>query len=233
MRVGYQRNRLGFGSRRLALAAWAAGISVALMLSASGEALAAGASNVVPGNGKVAGHGYGYWLQRSWQATFSASPPANPCQSLTSSGQRVGYLTLKTLAPGTDHYTCNEAAGRPIYVVGLSNECSTLKGDHGKFGTSDQQLKRCARALFVEGAKDTTTVDGQSVNVDTLVAATGEYAVHVPKNNPFGISPGKGRSAAYGFGLLLTGFAKGTHIIHTLWGIGTEKWDITFTVHVH
>ena len=232
MSLDYQRTRLRFGSRRLAPAALAAGIGVALMLSASGEAFAAGANNVVPADGKVAGHGYGYWLQRSWQATFSASPPANPCQALTANGQRVGYLTLKTLAPGTDRYTCSEPAGRPMYVVGLSNECSTFKGDHGPFGTSDQQLKRCARALFAV-AVETTTIDGHSVNVDKLVAATGAYAVHSTKKNPFGIAPGKGRSAAYGFGLLLTGFAKGTHVIHTLARIGTEKWDITFTVHVH
>ncbi|MBV9325571.1 MAG: hypothetical protein JO352_17505 [Chloroflexi bacterium] len=73
----------------------------------------------------------------------------------------------------------------------------------------------------------------RSVDVDKLVAATGAYAVHVPKNNPLGIAPGSGRSAADGFGVLLTGFAKGTHIIHTRWSIGTSKWDITFTVRVH
>jgi hypothetical protein len=231
MRVGYRRIPLRFPSRHLAAAVLAAGIGSALVLSASGEAFAAGANNVVPAKGKIAGHGYGYWLQRSWQATFSASPPANPCKSLIANGQRVGYLTLKTTAPGTHRYTCSEPAERPMYVVGLSNECSTFKGDHGKFGTSDQQLKRCARALF-DGAKDATTIDGHPVNVNKLVAATGAYAVQSPKNNPFGIPPGKGRSAAYGFGLLLTGFAKGTHIIHTLWSVGSSKWDITFTVHV-
>jgi hypothetical protein len=232
MRVSYQHIRSRSGSGRLAPAALAAGIGVAIMLSAGGEALAARASIVVPANGTVAGHGYGYWLQRSWQATFSATPPAVPCKSLTANGQHVGYLTLKTLAPGTDRYTCSAPAGRPMYVVGLSNECSTFTGDHSTFGTSDQQLKRCARGLF-QGAKDTTTIDGHSVNVDRLIAGTGAYAVHVPKNNPFGLAPGRGRSAAHGFGLLLTGFAKGTHIIQMRWSIATSKWDITFTLHVH
>lgn len=232
MRVRHKRIRLRLGSRRLAPAALATGIGVALMLSAGGEAFAGRPNNVVPPNGKVAGHGYAYWLQRSWQATFSASPPADACKSLTSNGQRVGYLTLKTLATGTYKYTCSEPAGRPMYVVELSSECSTFKGDHGKFGTSDKQLKRCARAEL-KGAKDTTTIDGRSVNVSKLVTATGAYAVHSPKNNPFGLPPGKGRSAAYGPGLLLTGFAKGTHIIHNRWSGGTSKWDITWTVHVH
>ena len=232
IRIGYQCNRLRLRGRRLAPSALVAGIGVALLLAVSGKAVAAGATSVVPPDGKIAGHGYSYWLQRSWQAVFSASAPANPCQSLTSDRRRVAYLTLKTIAPGADHSTCNEPAGRPMYVVQLSNECSTFKGDHGTFGTSDQQLRQCARAMF-KGAKATTNIDGRFVNVDKLVAATDPYAVHTPKNNPYGIRPGTGRSAAYGFGLLITGFAKGTHTIHTLWRIATAKWNITFTVHVH
>lgn len=213
------------------LAAIALVIGSAISLLASGTGLAADATNVVPATGKVAGHGYRYWLMRSWQATFSATPPATPCKSLTVDGRRVGYLTLKTLAPGTRKYTCNEPAGRPLYVVGLSNECSTFKGDHAKYGTSDQQLRRCARALFA-GAKDTTTLDGHSVKVHRLIAATGAYGVDSPKNNPFGLPPGTGRSAAYGFGLLLAGFAPGTHSIHARWSIAGSKWDISFTVRV-
>jgi hypothetical protein len=221
-----------FGFRKATLAVLAGGISAALLLSTGTGALAAAASNVVPANGTVAGHGYGYWLQRLEQATFSSSPPVHPCQTLAANGQRVAYLALATSAPGTDKYTCNEPAGRPMYVVELGNECSTFKGDHPRFGTSDSQLMRCARALF-KGVTETTTIDGHSVNVSKLVAATGVYPVYLAKHNDFGIPPGKGRSAAYGFGLLLTGFAKGIHIIHTVASVGTVKWDVTFTVHVH
>jgi hypothetical protein len=229
----YRFRRLMFRRPRLTPAVLACGLTAALLLSLGSGALAAGATKVVPPKGKVAGHGYAYWLQRSWQIVFSSSPPVNPCQSLPAKGQHVGYLTLKTIAPGTDNYTCSEPAGRPIYMVGLSNECSTFKGDHGNFGTSNSQLKRCARALF-KGAQATTTLDGHPVNIQKkLVAATGVYPVHAPKNNILGVPPGTGRSAAYGYGLLLAGFSKGTHTLHSVWSIATSKWDITFTVHVH
>jgi hypothetical protein len=221
-----------FRFRKAALAVLAGGISAALLLSTGSGALAAGASNVVPANGKVAGHGYAYWLARSERRSFSESPPVNPCQTLTANGQRVAYLTLTTSAPGTDKYTCSESAGRPVYVVGLSNECSTFSGDHNGFGTTGADLERCARA-GARGAQETLTIDGHSVDVSRLVAGTNAYSVHVPKNNVFGVPPGNGRSAAYGYGLLLNGFSRGLHVIHGVASAGTSKWDITFTVHVH
>src|ERR1700694_3088944 len=101
MPASYQRFGSRLRGRRPAPRALACGIGVALVLSLSGGALAAGPTNVVPANGKVAGHGYGYWLQRSWQVVFSSSPPVKPCQTLTANGDRVAYLTLETLAPGT------------------------------------------------------------------------------------------------------------------------------------
>ena len=205
------------------------GVSVVL----AGAALAAGGTNVVPANGKVAGEGYAYYLERSWQITFATSPPAEPCQTLTVNGKQVGLLTTKTLTPMPESYSCSEPTGRPVYAIQLGNECSTFKGDHGTFGTSDSQLKKCAVALF-KGVKDTATVDGHSVKVTRLIATTGVYPVHVPKKNINGSGKaGMGRSAAHGYGLLLTGFSKGTHVIHALASVGTSKWDITWTLHVH
>jgi hypothetical protein len=196
-------------------------------------ALAAGGTGVVPAKGRVAGEGYAYYLQRAWQITFAESPPEKPCQTLTVNGNHVGLLTSKTLTPMTESYSCSEPAGQPVYADELSNECSTFKGDHGTFGTSDSQLKKCAVALF-KGAKDTATVDGHSVNVTELIGTTGVYPVQVPKNNINGSGKaGTGRSAAHGYGLLLAGFSKGTHVIHALFGIGTSKWDVTWTLHVH
>jgi hypothetical protein len=165
--------------------------------------------------------------------TFAESPPEKPCQTLTVNGEDVGFLTSKTLAPMKDSYSCSEPAGRPVYAVELGNECSTFRGDHGTFGKSDSQLKKCALALF-KGAKDTATVDGHSVNVTELVATTGVYPIQVPKNNINGSGKaGTARSAAHCYGLLFTGFSKGTHVIHALFSIGTSKWDVTWTLHVH
>ena len=200
---------------------------------AAAPAFAAPGFHVVPVHGTVAGEGYAYYLKRDWQIVFSTSPPVKPCQTLNVNGHDVGLLTLRTLKPIKESYACSEPAGRPLYAVELSSECSTFKGDHGKYGTSDPQLEKCARTLF-KGSKNATAVDGQSVNVTKLVATTGVYRVHVQKKNLFGSNrAGKGKSAAHGYGLLLTGLSKGTHVIHTLFKFGSNRWDITWSVHVH
>ena len=198
--------------RRLAAAARAVAISVGLLLSFGTAAVAAG-SVVVPPTGKVAGEGYAYYNQRSTQHMLDASLPVRPCQTLAVNGQRVAYLTLTTVAPTPNKYTCNEPAGRPLYVVDIGNECSTKKGDHHGFGTSDSQLVKCAKALF-SGLTQSATVDGRSVNVSGLITATGAFPVDIPKNPLFPLPPGNGRSATYGPGLLLAGLSKGTHTIN-------------------
>jgi hypothetical protein len=58
------------------------------------------------------------------------------------------------------------------------------------------------------------------------------YDLHLHKVNPFGGPGGPGRSAAYGYGLLLTGLSTGTHTIHSVATIGTSKFNFTWTVHV-
>jgi hypothetical protein len=207
-------------------------ILVSLAIAAA-PAFAATGFHVVPVHGTVAGEGYAYYLKRLWQTTIATSPPAKPCQTLNVNGHKVGLLTLKTLKPMKESYTCSEPAGRPLYADMLSSECSTFNGDHGKYGTSDSQLEKCARALF-KGARNTATVDGRPVNVTKLVATTRVYRVHLPKKNIFGSNKaGKGRSAAHGYGLLLTGLSRGTHVIHAVFKSGSTKWDITWSVPVY
>ena len=249
-RAGYQgcRSRLGGGRRaRRGLGS----ISVALLLSFSLAACGSSATSstsatkVVPVTGTVAGNGYGYWLQRAEQVAFS-SPAALSrewalygvaCATLTSTnGQRVGVLIYSS--PGTSHGTCSEPAGRPLYVPQVGYECSTFAGDHLTFGTSDQQLILCARkaANGWKGVKMSATVDGKPVNLWKLLAATGAYPVQARAGNPVGVPSGSGRSAAYAPGLLLTGLAKGTHVIHSVFGcsacVRSDSWDVTYTVHV-
>jgi hypothetical protein len=186
---------------------------------------------VVSPTGKVAGEGYAYYEQRSTQKLLDFSRPVRPCQTLVVNGQRVAYLTITTVFPSTNKYTCSEPAGRPMYVVGIGNECSTFRGDHGNFGTTDSQLRKCARALF-KGLKPGFAVDGHSVNVSKLLTATGAFPIDISKHPLFPLSPGKGRSAAYGPGLLLSGLSKGNHTIKGVASSGTSKWNFTWTVHV-
>jgi hypothetical protein len=219
----------GYPYRGLGIAAVA--IAAGLLLSLGAAAVAAGGAVVVPPTGKVAGEGYVNYEQRSTQKLLDSSQGQRPCQTLAVNGHRVAYLTLSTIAPTTNNYTCTEPAGRPMYAVGIGNECSTFKGDHGKFGTTDAQLRKCARALF-KGVKQSFTVDGRSVNVSKLVTLTAAFPVDIPKNPLFPLPHGKGRSASYGPGLLLTGLSKGTHSIQGVTNLGTARWNITWTVHV-
>jgi hypothetical protein len=210
----------------------ATGLSAVLLLSLSTGALAAQRSNVVPPTGKVAGRGYAYWMERHWQFSFSLSASAarssNLCHTLTANGKQVAWL----IGPSTGNHACSEPVGRPIYVNLLGAECSTFSGDHPGFGTSDAQLQACSRSQFAgAGLTPSATVDGQAVNVKALVTATGAFPVHAVGGNPLGFPAGNGRSAAYGIGLLLTGFSKGTHTIHCIVQ-GSSEENVTWTVHV-
>ena len=224
------------GARRK-LRAIAMAIGAVVVLGLGSAALAATGVHVVPPGGKVAGTGYAYWLERQWQLQFANTPPYTACRTMTVNRQRVGYLGIKSIVPATTTYTCSEPAGRPLYVIELSAECSTFHGDHLTFGTSDAQLRQCARAEFLGGTPTiTTSVDGRALDVMKLVTATGVYPVHVPKNNLLGTNKaGNGRGAAYGPGLLLTGLSKGTHVIHSAAMVAQpvrSKWVYTWTVTV-
>ena len=205
-------------------------VSTVLLLSLGAGALAR-ASNVVPPTGKAAGHGYAFWMQRHWQLVFgldtSLSASSNPCKILTANGKQLAFLS-GPFSTGT--HVCNEPVGRPIYMNLVSTECDTFKGEHPGFGTSDAQLQLCSRKYGAGAGTPSATVDGQPVNVKALVTATAPFPVHAVAGNPLGAPAGNGRAAAYGIGLLLTGFSKGTHTIHCIVnGEGGE--NLTYTVH--
>jgi hypothetical protein len=204
-----------------------AAVAALLILSASAGALSATGATIVPPNGKVAGEGYAFFLQKFWQTVFGATAPGpNPCETVSANGQQVGYLAPQTGRPGTYHYACTEPAGRPIYVVGLSNECSTVKGDHGKFGTTQADLEHCARAEFA-GATATASIDGRAVpHYQRLLAATDVYPFTLANGNVFTVPPMSGTSAAYGYGMLLTGLGRGAHTIASSGDVPSAKYRV-------
>ena len=188
--------------RRGALCVGATAVLV-LFLAAGGLAAT---SPIVPAGGKVAGKGYAYYLKRVWLLNFAGSPPLS-CSTLTVGGQKVALLRTTP----QNSATCNEPAGRAIYVHELTNECSTLKGDHPGFGTTNADLVKCAKAFFNGPVIYSATLDGQAVDLHALLAATGEF--FVPK--VVGQSAPTARSAAYGPGILLRGLSKGTHTVYS------------------
>lgn len=143
---------------------------------------------VVPPTGKVAGHGYAYWMQRRWQWAYSLSGPSStssPCHPLTANGKQVTFLSVPR---STGSYSCRQPAGRPIYVNLVSVVCDTLvPGEHPRFGTSDAQLQLCSKSYFTGAGTPSATVDGHAVNFKGLLVATGGFPLHAPSGNPFGV----------------------------------------------
>jgi hypothetical protein len=199
-------------------------IAAALVLALCGGAAAAAAGHVVPPNGKVGGKGYSYYLERGWK-TFFASP--GPCQAVTVGGLRVAVVSADA-GPG-----CNEPAGRPVYVTGPDNECSTLPGDHNGYGKTPSQLEQCARAGLKVFSDVRAFVDGQPIpEFARFITATEVFAFRMPKNRFPGIKQRGGRSAAYGYGLLLTGLTKGTHKVRHTLTLKGKRYTVTTTLRV-
>jgi hypothetical protein len=203
------------------------GASSVLGLSLAAGGLAA-ASPVVPLSGKVAGQGYPYYLKQVWLMNFAAGAPAPSCLGLNVGGQKVALLRPPPKTGATA--TCNEPAGRAMYLHQVTNECSTLKGDHQGFGTTNADLVKCAKSLFKRpGVSFSAKLDGVAVNLHALVASTGEF--FVPK--VVGQSAPTARSAAYGPAVLLRGLSKGTHTIEFKTNIPkVVTVDSTLKVHV-
>jgi hypothetical protein len=177
-------------------------------------ASAASAGPAVPPHGRVAGGSYSDWLAAKEKAFFETpSPGVKACATLHRAGGTVAYLNPAQVGGGA--WTCDVPANEGIYVNGVSNECSTLKGDHNGFGTSAAQLEDCARTL-VKGLSGTASVDGRTVSdYGSLFAAAPAQVVHIPAKNGFGIKhPETATTAAYGEGMLLSGWSSGTHKIH-------------------
>jgi hypothetical protein len=213
--------------RRVAVVAMVLGAGLAFGLGTA-AATDSGHFHVVPLGSKVDRTGYAFWLKWAWQYSFSHAPPYQTCQTVTMNGHNVGYLGTKFASTQDSHVTCTEPAGRPLYVYQPSAECSTFKGDHLTFGTSDSQLVKCAKAKQkLVNPTVHTTVDGKSVNVTKLQTGTQAYPVLANFT--------KWRSAAYGPGLLLTGLSKGTHVVKTT-AMSTQpvsaKWTFDWTIKV-
>ncbi|HVV77659.1 MAG TPA: hypothetical protein VHC43_16690 [Mycobacteriales bacterium] len=213
-----------------------AAITTGILLGGGGSAIAAGSSGVVAPHGSVAGKSYGYYVGKVWQVIFE-SPTKNPdtCATETINGRQVAVVWPAITGSGTFKQTCTEPAGRAIYLQHVADECSTFKGDHGKFGTTDAQLRKCARAEF-KNSTGTTTVDGQAIsNVDRFIAGSGVYGISLSsRHNYYGYKKHHGRSAAYGFGVLLRGLTTGTHKVVVTGRIPAYKFHlkVTYTIHV-
>ena len=197
----------------------------ALALCAVTAALAAKSSQVVPPGGTIAGHSYSQWQAIGWQTVFSRTNGGPPCVTAHTPNGAVEMLTGGSGAPGTHTFNCTLPAGRPIYAAGLGDECSTA--DAPPFhATTPTQMKSCARRNYKGATNATASIDGKRVpGYHKLVTATGVFTFHLAKKNILGSKKRSGRGAAYGEGLLVTGFSRGTHRIDITGAFPAAKYS--------
>lgn len=189
-------------------------------------ALAAASSplGLVPPTGRVAGHGYSRWPGLAWKSLLEHSPSAPPCEITQG-------VTLLLGAPGPNgSYTCHVKAHRPLYVLAVSNECSTVEPPPS-YAKTPAGLRRCARR-GLKGVSDVRlTIDGHAIHdLRRFISASPVFSFRLPANNVLGSTARGGRSAAYGYGYLIRGLTQGHHTVTHDGRIGGQEDKQTFTL---
>jgi len=122
----------------------------------------------------------------------------------------IGGRTVAPFAGGAE-FSCTVKPGTKIFVAGFSWECSSFPGDHPNSGTTEPELRQCARDNDLQVAP-TVNVDGKSVKVTPV--ETPELKIVMPEDPIFAVPAGtEGRSVAHGWVALLNPLAPGTHTI--------------------
>ena len=117
-----------------------------------------------------------------------------------------------------------------------------MQGDHPGFATTTPaDLSKCARAVYRKNLA--SAVSGGSVTLDGqqthwILKATGVFYMRkVVSGGDCNASNGcvtapSAHAASYGAGLLLSGLAKGHHVVHSTLGAPYDL-GFTYTIHVH
>jgi hypothetical protein len=176
-------------------------IARALLLAAATFAVAAPAASAVPAK-KLDTN-----LAALWTKVFETPSAQNP---FGTGGAASGCFNLGgTVAPfgPSGVSSCTVKPGTKIFVAASSFECSTFEAN----GTTDVELRACARQKDVQAAP-TVTVDDTPVPVTEV--ETPLLHIVLPKDNIFGKPAGtQGLSVAHGWVALLHPLTPGTHTI--------------------
>jgi hypothetical protein len=119
----------------------------------------------------------------------------------------------RTLVPfaATSVESCTVKPGTKLVLTGSSVECSSFDNDHGIFGTTPTELRRCAESSDAQTAPF-IAVDGVQLRVNEV--ETGVLDIQLPADNLFGLPEGStGRSVAHGWVAKVHPLPVGTHLV--------------------
>jgi hypothetical protein len=142
-----------------------------------------------------------------WTTVLQTPTPDNPFAGGSPCVDLGGILA--PFGPNGVTTSCTVERGTKIFAAAWTTECSTFEGN----GTTEAELRACARAFDQGITTHTIAVDGQSVPVSEV--ETGLLTIHLPKDNIFGLTGAdrNGLSVGHGWVTLLDPLPPGTHTI--------------------
>ena len=165
----------------------------------------------------------GRTLGDMWTTVLQTPTPENPFGG----GDPCTAIKRRLVAPfgpaGAD--SCTVKRGTKLFVAGWTTECSTFEGN----GTTEAELRACARDTDAGITLVTVTVDGHAVPVTEV--ETELLRIHLPEDNIFGLhgADRNGLSVGHGWVVLLHPLARGTHTIE-IHIEGTVSSDVTTVI---
>ena len=153
-------------------------------------------------------------LATLWKKVIETPTNKNPIGTASACWDIGGNTVAPFFGPppnSSPPLSCTVKANTKLFVVGWSTECSTIPGDDGGPGLSEDQLRQCAHDGVDERKPTTVTLDGKDVPLTEV--QTPALKIHLPKDNILGAPKGKYLSVADGLVALLPPLPPGEHEI--------------------
>jgi hypothetical protein len=123
-------------------------------------------------------------LATLWKKVIETPTNKNPIGTASACWDIGGNTVAPFFGPppnSSPPLSCTVKANTKLFVVGWSTECSTIPGDDGGPGLSEDQLRQCAIAGVDERKPTTVTLDGKDVPLTEV--QTPALKIHLPKDN--------------------------------------------------